>query len=100
MVADPGGQPAATEWRVRGHTGEISWLELLPRTGRTHQVRVHCAALGCPILGDPVYGGGDGRLHLLARAIGLALDPPLRAVAQSPSHMRDALAACGWAREM
>jgi tRNA pseudouridine32 synthase / 23S rRNA pseudouridine746 synthase len=96
MVADPAGQVAATDWRVLGRTGELAWLEMTPRTGRTHQVRVHCAALGCPILGDPVYGGGDGRLHLLARAIELALDPPLRATAPPPPHMRGALARCAW----
>ena len=96
MVADPGGQVAATDWRVLGRAGEIAWLEMTPRTGRTHQVRVHCAALGCPILGDPVYGGGDGRLHLLARAVELTLDPPLRATAPPPSHMRGALARCAW----
>ncbi len=100
MVADPRGQHAATDWRVRGRAGGISWLEMTPRTGRTHQVRVHCAALGCPILGDPVYGDGGGRLHLLARAVELALDPPLRAAAPPPSHMRDALAACGWEGEV
>jgi tRNA pseudouridine32 synthase/23S rRNA pseudouridine746 synthase len=96
MVADPRGQPAITEWRVRGRATTCSWLELAPRTGRTHQVRVHCAALGCPILGDPVYGDGDGRLHLLARGIELRLAPPLAAVAPPPEHMRHALTACGW----
>lgn len=96
MVVDDGGQPAATDWRVRGRGEGIAWLELHPRTGRTHQVRVHCAYLGCPLLGDPVYGGGRGTLHLLARAIELPLDPPIRAEAPVPPHMRTAMAACGW----
>jgi hypothetical protein len=48
------------------------------------------------VLGDPVYGGGAGRLHLLARAITLPLDPPVAAVAPVPAHMRAALAGCGW----
>lgn len=90
------GQPARTEWRLMGRAEGMSWLELHPRTGRTHQVRVHCAHLGCPVLGDPQYGGGDGPLHLLARAIHLPLDPALDATAPPPPHMRAALAACGF----
>ena len=96
MVPSPTGQPARTGWRLRGQGDGIAWLELAPQTGRTHQVRVHCAVLGCPILGDPVYGGGAGRLHLLARAITLPLDPPVDAVAPPPPHMQAALKACGW----
>lgn len=96
MEADAGGQPAVTDWCVCGRADGIAWLELSPRTGRTHQVRVHSALLGCPVLGDPVYGGGDGRLHLLARAIALPLEPPVEAKAEPPAHMRDALARCGW----
>ena len=96
MVPSPTGQPARTGWRLRGAGDGIAWLELEPQTGRTHQVRVHCAALGCPILGDPVYGDGAGRLHLLAQAISLPVDPPVQAVAPPPAHMTAALKACGW----
>jgi RluA family pseudouridine synthase len=96
MAIDPAGQSAVTRWRLCGTAADISWLELNPRTGRTHQVRAHCAALGCPVLGDPVYGGGPGPLHLLARAIRLDLDPALAATAPVPSHMRAALRRCGW----
>lgn len=95
MVVDPAGQAAMTEWQLRGRDGDIAWLELHPRTGRTHQVRVHCAALGYPVLGDPVYGGGEGKLQLLARAIFLPLDPALSATAPPPPHMRESLARCG-----
>ena len=96
MVADPAGPPCITDWQVRGRAPGLAWLELRPRTGRTHQVRVHCASLGCPVLGDPVYGDGAGRLHLLARAVTLPLQPPLHAVAPPPPHMLDALSACGF----
>jgi tRNA pseudouridine32 synthase / 23S rRNA pseudouridine746 synthase len=95
MVVDPAGQPAVTEWRLRGRAADFAWLELHPRTGRTHQVRAHCAHLGCPVLGDPVYGDGKGRLHLLARSILLKLDPPVSATAPPPAHMLEALRACG-----
>jgi tRNA pseudouridine32 synthase/23S rRNA pseudouridine746 synthase len=101
MQADDHGQVAVTDWRLRGRYGDLAWLELFPRTGRTHQVRVHCALLGCPVLGDPIYGSGgggaDGRLHLLARAIELPLTPPVAATADPPDHMRAALVGCGGA---
>jgi tRNA pseudouridine32 synthase / 23S rRNA pseudouridine746 synthase len=99
MVADGDGKPAVTDWRVLGRTGDYAWLELCPRTGRTHQVRVHCALLGCPVVGDPVYGGGAGPLQLLARSVALELDPELAAVAPVPAHMRERLGQCGWVGE-
>ena len=98
MVVDPArGQPAVTAWRVLGTAPSgLAWLELVPRTGRTHQLRAHCAHLGCPILGDARYGGGEGGLHLLAREIVLPLDPPVAATTPVPGHMRAGLRACGW----
>ena len=53
---DPEGKPCTTQYRVLERLGDISRLELRPITGRTHQLRLHCAYLGCPILGDPQYG--------------------------------------------
>lgn len=51
----PEGKPSVTEWRVLERDGELCKLELRPVTGRTHQLRVHCAHMGWPILGDPQY---------------------------------------------
>lgn len=99
MVADASGQRAVTDWWVLGRAEGLAWLELRPHTGRTHQIRVHCASLGCPILGDPLYNPSlerGGRLHLLSRSIHLPLDPPVTATAEPPPHMHAALAACGW----
>ena len=53
---DPEGKPCTTQYRVLERLGDVSRLELRPITGRTHQLRLHCAYLGCPILGDPQYG--------------------------------------------
>ena len=99
MVVDPKGDPARTAWRVLGAAESVTWVELRPETGRTHQLRVHCAHLGCPILGDAMYGprgnaGEPGGLHLLARALTLPLDPVLRLEAPVPPHMGAALARC------
>ena len=102
MVVDPAGQSARTEWLERGRAPGRTWLELHPTTGRTHQIRAHCAHLGCPILHDPVYGDplcidpAGGRLALLARAIALPLDPPLAAEAPPPPHMKAPLQTLGW----
>ena len=94
-MVDAEGQRAVTDWQVLGSADGMSWLELRPRTGRTHQVRVHCAHLGTPLVGDAVYGDGVGRLQLLARSIGLDVAPALDAVAPVPGHMAGLLAICG-----
>ena len=97
MIVDPAnGQPAVTEWRVLGRGGGLTWLELRPKTGRTHQIRVHCAILGKAILGDERYGSAGPGLHLLSRSIHLLLDPPVTATAAPPAHMRAALVRCGF----
>lgn len=61
-VIDRAGQSALTEYRVLREGGGCSLVGLRLRTGRTHQIRVHMAALGCPVLGDFLYGEEDPRL--------------------------------------
>ena len=85
---------------------ELTWLALEPLTGRTHQLRVHCAAMGWPIVGDAIYGtasrSGGPVLHLHAREVVVPLyknRAPIRVVAPIPAHMRAALAQCGWRDE-
>src|ERR1700761_7232248 len=106
MKHDPNGQPAVTKWKVLGKVSApaaLTWLELEPVTGRTHQLRVHCAEMGWPILGDPIYGRapreGGPILHLQSRSIVVPLyrnRDPIRVTAPVPEHMRDILLACGW----
>ncbi|MBI4183320.1 MAG: RNA pseudouridine synthase [Proteobacteria bacterium] len=99
------GQPALTDYRVLGESGGRAWIEFRPLTGRTHQIRVHAAALGCPVAGDWVYGKaarGAGPLMLHARAVSVPLypkRPPIAATAPVPPHMAAALRACGFAGE-
>ena len=98
--ADDDGKDAVTYYTVVDSAGSrASWLALLPLTGRTHQLRAHCAAIGTPILGDGKYGGADAhalsgaaahRLHLHARS--LEIPHPagftLQVTAPLPPHMR------------
>ena len=113
MKHDPNGQPSVTKWKVMGRSSgangsasPVSWLTLEPLTGRTHQLRVHCAEMGWPIVGDAIYGNaprtGGPVMHLHAREIVVPLyknREPIRVIAPAPEHMREQLAACGWAGE-
>jgi tRNA pseudouridine32 synthase/23S rRNA pseudouridine746 synthase len=81
----------------------FTWLALEPLTGRTHQLRVHCAAMGWPIVGDAIYGNaprtGAPALHLHAREIVVPISKnrdPVRVIAPVPPHLRERLRACGW----
>jgi 23S rRNA pseudouridine955/2504/2580 synthase len=100
-VDDPKqGARAITAFRVLDAAKRrVAWLELAPRTGRTHQLRVHCAeGLGTPILGDGKYGGAaahleglPGALHLHARALRLPHPESgtLEVAVDLPEHMRE-----------
>ncbi len=95
------GQMALTRYRVLGRGPGITWLELKPETGRTHQLRVHLAHAGCAVVGDRLYGRAAENtfLHLQSHAIVLPLSkskPPIRVEAPPPGHMLKALRACGW----
>jgi 23S rRNA pseudouridine955/2504/2580 synthase len=100
MSGDEAGRPAVTDYRVIERAGRrAAWLALEPLTGRTHQLRAHCALMGTPILGDGKYGGAaaflDGmdigqRLHLHARTIRLPhpAGGEVTVTAPLPPHMR------------
>ena len=98
---EKGADHAVTYYRIIEQAAQaMTWLEMQPYTGRTHQLRVHAAYLGCPILGDPKYfeadtnwdfpGGMQNKLHLLARRI--VIPHPDKGVidvtAPMPAHMR------------
>ena len=140
MKPDPDGQPAVTNWKVMGRflssspaqagegphrvsgegvhahpEGNLTWLALEPVTGRTHQLRVHCAAMGFPIFGDDIYGNEASQrrarqikfvpradapgLQLHAREIVVPISKnkePVRVIAPVPRHLRERLVFCGW----
>jgi len=98
---EKGADHAVSNYRVVEQAGQtLSWLEMEPHTGRTHQLRVHALQLGCPIIGDPKYfeadtnwefpGGIQNRLHLHARRI--VIPHPdggvIDVTASMPPHMR------------
>ncbi|MEX0921790.1 MAG: RluA family pseudouridine synthase [Rhodovibrionaceae bacterium] len=109
-MAPDAGEEALTRYVTVATTGRraASWLALRPVTGRTHQLRVHCAAIGHPILGDGKYGGKQafpeidglpGQLLLHARSIALP-DPAsgvtLRITAPPPAQFLQAWRALGF----
>ena len=105
-VDHEGGAPAKTKYRVVDSAGKkTAWLELQPLTGRTHQLRVHCAAMGHPIVGDGKYGGKDAfltgsvsrKMHLHARR--LIIDSPdgkLDVTAELPDHFATSMEQIGF----
>lgn len=101
------GQPARTRYRVLDRAGNRAcWVELQPLTGRTHQLRVHMAAIGHPIVGDGKYGGPDAflsgtisrKMHLHARR--LIIDHPdgdvIDVRAELPEHFANTMANLGF----
>ncbi len=102
------GKPAETGYRVlKTAACQAAWLELKPQTGRTHQLRAHCALMGTPILGDVKYGKTPDffltdrvprYLHLHARAISMPTSAGglLHISAPLPSHMAETFAILGF----
>ncbi len=100
MKVDPNGKKAITHYKVLQTNEPLSLLELTPETGRTHQLRVHCAAVGLPILGDGIYGNEQAKtfqgLHLHAQQVSipfnskkapLVVHAPLWPHMESQSHL-------------
>ena len=108
VVPDEEGKSAVTEYRVLDHAAQkAAWLEMWPLTGRTHQLRAHCAALGTPILGDGKYGGAKAHLnigttgkHLMLLARSISIRAPggreVTITAPIPVHMAAAFEALGF----
>jgi RluA family pseudouridine synthase len=99
---DPLGQTAHTDYRVLRRVGNLSLVALTPRTGRTHQLRVHMASLGCPLAGDWLYGREDKSLipRPALHAAYLSLRHPvtgeeLKLTAPLPADMRSLLRGSG-----
>lgn len=84
---DAKGKAATTIYKTLASNGKFSVLELKPETGRTHQLRVHLAYLGCPIVGDTLYGGGKspiGRMCLHAKELEITIPTSRRETFVAP----------------
>lgn len=78
MVDHENGKPAITDWRVMKYDGPTTRVRLMPKTGRSHQLRVHMLSQGHPILGDSFYAKGEARKspRLMLHAEALRLNHP------------------------
>ena len=110
--SEEGAARAITDYRTLDHAArKLAWLELSPLTGRTHQLRVHCVALGAPIVGDLKYHEPDQngafsavveglpkQLHLHARALRLPhpAGGTVLVEAELPPHMRETFRTLGF----
>lgn len=77
MVVTPAGRPAVSSFRVLKKFSDSTYLEVLPVTGRTHQIRVHLARIGHPVLGDSVYGNKREEVpRLMLHALAISVFHP------------------------
>lgn len=81
---DSKGKPALTDYKVLDTRNEQALIGLAPRTGRTHQLRVHLQFLGTPIVGDRVYGKSADRLYLHAYSLEITTGPGKRQIFIAP----------------
>ena len=96
FIADKNGREAITEYKVIASNDRLSLVELRPRTGRTHQLRIHMAHIGTPILGDPVYNPKSpkaDRMYLHAYSLEITIPEGQRMTftALLPESFRDAV---------
>jgi 23S rRNA pseudouridine1911/1915/1917 synthase len=96
FIADKNGREAITEYKVIDQNDRFSLVELKPRTGRTHQLRIHMAHIGTPILGDPVYNPKSpkaDRMYLHAASLEITIPDSKRMTftAPLPESFRDAV---------
>ena len=87
FIADKDGREAVTEYKVIANNDRFSLIELKPRTGRTHQLRIHMAHIGTPILGDPVYNPKSpkaNRMYLHASSLEITIPEGQRMTFTSP----------------
>ena len=87
FVADPNGREAITEYQVIAENNRFSLVELKPRTGRTHQLRIHMAHIGTPILGDKVYNPKSpkaDRMYLHAASLEITIPDSKRVTFSAP----------------
>jgi tRNA pseudouridine32 synthase/23S rRNA pseudouridine746 synthase len=85
MRGDPKGKPSRTAWRVLAVKDGRAFVEFIPETGRTHQIRVHAAeALGAPVVGDPIYGNGGKETLLHAARLKVPRDGKEPIIAEAP----------------
>ncbi len=82
---EPAGAAAETRLRVLARFAGATWIEAEPVTGRTNQIRIHCAAIGHPLLGDTAYGGPPaGRLFLHSRQLAFSRPDGTRVSIDAP----------------